>query len=399
MVRLGNKHILLMVTGGIAAYKSAELVRLLVGAGANVEVIMTKGATEFITPLTLQALSGNPVHQHLLDAEAEAGMGHIQLAKWADAIIIAPCTAQTLARLTQGFGDDLLGAVCLATKAPIFIAPAMNQAMWSNAATQANIRTLKQREFILLGPSSGEQACGDVGLGRMLEPQEVLTALQDSFQTQSMAGRKIVITAGPTREAIDPVRYLSNHSSGKMGYALAQAAIEAGAYVTLISGPTALAPPEGAKVIKVESASEMFVACQQACEGAEMFIASAAVADYRPVTTAEQKLKKSYQQSSSITLELAENPDILASIAKQFPKITCIGFAAETNNVLKNAKAKLMSKGAAMIIANDVSNQDIGFNSDQNQVHLITQDGTETLPKQSKSMLSRVLIDDIAKLL
>lgn len=397
MSRLQNKHIIVAISGGIAAYKSAELVRLLITSGAQVEVVMTRGATEFITPLTLQALSGNPVHQHLLDPSAEAGMGHIQLARWADAIVVAPCTAQVMARLAQGQADDLLGTLCLATQAPILLAPAMNQAMWADQATQANAELLRQRGLTLLGPASGEQACGDIGPGRMLEPSQLVEGLQQVFTGHALQGKKVVITAGPTREAIDPVRYLSNHSSGKMGYALAQAAVEAGAQVTLISGPTNLAVPADLQCTQVQSARDMLAACLNACQDADVFIASAAVADYRPAEIAEQKMKKT-GPDSGLSLELVQNPDILATVAKDFPATICIGFAAETEKLIEHAQAKLARKQVAMIIANDVSDTSIGFNSDDNQVHLVTATGAVALPRTSKTQLARQLIDNIAQL-
>lgn len=397
MSRLTNKHIIVAITGGIAAYKSAELVRLLKTAGAQVEVVMTRGALQFITPLTLQALSGNPVHQHLLDPAAEAGMGHIQLARWADAILVAPCTAQVMARLAQGQADDLLSTLCLATKAPVLLAPAMNQGMWSDEATQANAQLLTERGITLLGPASGEQACGDIGPGRMLEPSQLVIELEQQFSSHALQGRKVVITAGPTREAIDPVRFLSNHSSGKMGYALAAAAVEAGAKVHLITGPTSLATPEDLACTAVESAEEMLSACQTACQDADIFIASAAVADYRPATLAEDKIKKT-SDTDSLSLELVQNPDILATIAQDHPHLTCIGFAAETQDLLTHAKAKLKRKQVAMIIANDVSEPAIGFNSDDNQVALVTATETTQLPLLTKTQLARQLINHIAQL-
>ena len=397
MSRLFNKHIIVAISGGIAAYKSAELVRLLKTAGAQVEVVMTRGAVEFITPLTLQALSGNPVHQHLLDPAAEAGMGHIQLARWADAIMVAPCTAQVMARLAQGQADDLLSTLCLATQAPVFLAPAMNQAMWADMATQANARLLTERGLTLLGPDVGEQACGDVGPGRMLEPTALVKELEQTFNSHVWQGRKVVITAGPTREAIDPVRYLSNHSSGKMGYALAQAAVEVGAQVHLISGPTALPIPMDLQCTQVQSAEEMLLACQATCGDADIFIASAAVADYRPATVAEQKMKKS-GADSGLNLELIQNPDILATISANFPQLTCVGFAAETQQLVAHAQAKLERKQVAMIVANDVSNSDIGFNSDDNQVYLVTTAGVKELPYLPKTQLARQLINHIAQL-
>ena len=399
MSSLHNKHILLAVTGGIAAYKSAELVRMLKAEGAQLEIVMTHGAKEFITPLTLQALSGKEVHQYLLDPKAEAGMGHIQLARWADVILVAPCSAQVMARLSQGQADDLLGTLCLATQAPILLAPAMNQAMWSNQATQDNAKILAKRGVTLLGPNSGEQACGDVGPGRMLEPIELLGYLEQQFATQSLHGYKVVITAGPTREAIDPVRYLSNHSSGKMGYAIAQAAVEAGANVTLISGPTHLSAPEALQYVGVDSADEMLEACQQACADADIFIASAAVADYHPQQVATQKLKKDAAAATGLQIDLVKTPDILATIASTYKQLTCIGFAAETENVLANAQTKLTSKKVGMIVANNVSDRDIGFNSDQNQVMIVTKNNAIELPKASKNTIARQLVERVAQLI
>ncbi|HEV8492613.1 MAG TPA: bifunctional phosphopantothenoylcysteine decarboxylase/phosphopantothenate--cysteine ligase CoaBC, partial [Candidatus Angelobacter sp.] len=317
MTSLANKQILLGVTGGIAAYKSADLVRRLQDAGASVQVVMTPAAQEFITPLTLQALSGHPVHTQLLDPEAEAGMGHIQLARWADLVLIAPATADFMARLTQGMGNDLLTSICLATAAPIALAPAMNQGMWHNASTQANLDILLQRKVHIFGPADGGQACGDIGPGRMLEPLQLVAAAESLFISGSLAGKKVVITAGPTREALDPVRYLSNYSSGKMGYALAKAAAEAGAETILISGPTQLAAPERVKRINVVTAEEMYAASINAIEGCDLFIAAAAVADYRPEQIAPQKIKKG--ASDTLTLTLVKNPDIVASIAARNP--------------------------------------------------------------------------------
>jgi len=392
MGRLRNKHIILAIGGGIAAYKSAELVRMLKKCGAQVQVVMTSGATEFITPLTLQALSGNPVHQHLLNPQAEAGMGHIQLARWADIILIAPTTANIMARLAQGQADDLLTTLCLATNAPVILAPAMNQAMWSDTATQDNLQTLLGRGYLAHGPASGEQACGDVGAGRMLEPHELLEALENQFNQGLLADKKVVITAGPTREAIDPVRYISNHSSGKMGYAIAQAARDQGAQVTLISGPTHQAVPDDIEFIPVESAQQMLEAAITAGADAHFFIASAAVADYRPAQAAEQKLKK-HDSDGGLTLELIQNPDILASMVAQHPNTIHIGFAAETQHLIAHAQAKLARKGAHMMIANDVSDTSIGFNSDNNRVSLITFDKVEELPLLSKQQLARTLIE------
>ncbi|MGB0733845.1 MAG: bifunctional phosphopantothenoylcysteine decarboxylase/phosphopantothenate--cysteine ligase CoaBC, partial [Pontibacterium sp.] len=372
MQQLTNRRILLGITGGIAAYKSAELTRALKTAGADVRVVMTPAATEFITPLTLQALSGNPVHQFMLDAEAEAGMGHIELAKWADLILVAPATADFIARLATGHGDDLLTTLCLATEAPLCIAPAMNQAMWKDKATQNNIAVIKSRGIETFGPASGEQACGDIGLGRMEEPHELALMTAKQFASRELDGKHVVITAGPTREAIDPVRYISNHSSGKMGFALAQAAVDAGAQVTLIAGPVNLPTPERVNRINVQSAEDMLAASLDANNTADIFIASAAVADYRPANVAEQKMKKGSDDEMALTL--VKNPDIVATIANSQNRPITIGFAAETQNVLDYARGKLIRKNLDMIIANDVSRTDIGFNSDENHVTVVTAD-------------------------
>ncbi len=387
---LANKQILLGVTGGIAAYKSADLVRRLQDAGASVQAVMTPAAQEFITPLTLQALSGNPVHTQLLDPEAEAGMGHIQLARWADLVLIAPATADFMARLAQGMGNDLLTSICLATAAPIALAPAMNQGMWRNAATQANLELLIARKTIIFGPAEGGQACGDIGPGRMLEPLQLVDAAAGLFTTGSLAGKTVVITAGPTREAIDPVRYLSNHSSGKMGYALAEAAAEAGAKTFLISGPTQLKTPARVTRIDVTSAQQMYEACMAAAEGCDMFIAAAAVADYRPAQQASQKLKKGAEES--ITLTLVKNPDIVASIAALPQRPFTVGFAAESENLLDYARAKLERKNLDLVIANNISDSQIGFNSDDNAVTLIDRHGSCELSLRSKTQLARELI-------
>lgn len=390
MTSLANKQILLGVTGGIAAYKSADLVRRLQDAGASVQVVMTPAAQEFITPLTMQALSGNPVHTQLLDPEAEAGMGHIQLARWADLVLIAPATADFMARLTQGMGNDLLTSICLATAAPIAIAPAMNQGMWHNQATQTNLDTLIKRKIHIFGPAEGGQACGDVGPGRMLEPLQLVDAAASLFTSGSLAGKKVVITAGPTREALDPVRYLSNYSSGKMGYALAQAAAEAGAETTLISGPTQLATPPRVKRIDVVSAEDMHKASLAAAQGCDVFIAAAAVADYRPAQIAAQKMKKG--ESETLTLSLVKNPDIVASIAALEPKPFTIGFAAESENLLDYARSKLQRKNLDLVVANDISDNNIGFNSDNNAVTLVEKNTATEISQRSKQQLARELI-------
>lgn len=396
MQRLLNKRIIVGVSGGIAAYKSADLVRRLKDAGAEVRVVMTRAANEFITPLTLQAVSGNPVHGDLLDPAAEAAMGHIELARWADLVLIAPATADLMARLVTGRGDDLLTTLVLATDAPIALAPAMNQAMWRDAATQANLQTLLQREFKIFGPGAGEQACGDIGVGRMLEAVEIAARCADCFETGLLTGRHVLINAGPTREAIDPVRYISNHSSGKMGFALAEAAAEAGARVTLVAGPANLPTPPRVNRVDVVTADEMLAACEAALP-ADLFIASAAVADYRPVTCASGKLKKNPDSDDGMTLELVRNPDILSTLANHPNRPWCVGFAAETDDVLTYAGGKLTRKNLDLIIANDVSQPGIGFNSDDNAVTLIDRSLTmQTLPRASKQQIARQIFAYIA---
>jgi phosphopantothenoylcysteine decarboxylase/phosphopantothenate--cysteine ligase len=395
MSSLANKQILLGVTGGIAAYKSADLVRRLQDAGASVQVVMTPAAQEFITPLTLQALSGNPVHTQLLDPEAEAGMGHIQLARWADLVLIAPASADFMARLTQGMGNDLLTSICLATAAPIALAPAMNQGMWRNQATQTNLDLLIERKIHIFGPADGGQACGDIGPGRMLEPLQLVDAAASLFATGSLAGKTLVITAGPTREAIDPVRYLSNYSSGKMGYALAEAAAEAGAKTILISGPTQLKTPPRVQRIDVTSAQQMFDASMAAADSCDVFIAAAAVADYRPAQVAPQKLKKGADES--ITLTLVKNPDIVASVAALPKRPFTVGFAAESENLLDYGRAKLVHKKLDLVIANNISDSRIGFNSDENAVTVIDEHSNHELSQRSKQQLARELIALIAR--
>lgn len=395
MGHLSNRHFIIGLSGGIAAYKGAELVRLLKKQGAKVRVIMTRGAQEFITPLTLQALSGEPVHTELLDASAEAGMGHIELARWADAVLIAPATADLIARLASGRADDLLTTVALATPAPLFVAPAMNQQMWRNPATCHNIGQLQALGVTVLGPAQGEQACGDVGAGRLLEPETLLAALQQRFSSGALAGQRVVITAGPTREAIDPVRYLTNHSSGKMGFAIARAAHAAGADTVLISGPVNLDTPEGVERINVSSAVDMLAATEIALTTTtDIFIASAAVADYRPMNIAMQKVKKS---TASLQLELVRNPDIVATVAASSnrPKYV-VGFAAETQNLAQYAESKRRNKGLDMICANDVARSDIGFNSDQNALLLYEASGVTELARASKLVIAEQLIAIIA---
>jgi len=396
MHRLTNKQIILGITGGIAAYKSAELTRHLKAAGADVRVVMTPAATEFITPLTLQALSGNPVHTHLLDPEAEAGMGHIELARWADLMVIAPASADFMARLASGMGNDLLTTLCLATDAPICLAPAMNQAMWRSAQTQVNVKTLTGQGIALWGPGVGDQACGDVGPGRMLEPLDISERAAACFKTGTLAGLRITITAGPTREPLDPVRYISNHSSGKMGFSLAEAAVDAGAQVTLISGPVNLATPDHVRRININSALDMLEAAQSDDANCDIFIACAAVADYRPSAVAEHKIKKGKEEI--MELHLIKNPDIVATIAAQENAPFTVGFAAETRDIVDYAQDKLSRKRLNLIIANDVSRSDIGFNSDDNAVTLISAGHVTELPLMRKRQLATSLIDHISQL-
>ena len=394
MTILRNRQILLGISGGIAAYKVAELVRLLVKAEAKVRVVMTPAAQCFITPLTLQALSGNSVHTDLLDPAAEAGMGHIELARWAHLIVIAPCSADCIARLATGQANDLLTTVCLASTAPLALAPAMNQAMWLHPATQANTRLLSQRQVQLWGPAQGQQACGDLGPGRMLEAEQLFERVKHQFAEPMFAGKKVVITAGPTREALDPVRYLSNHSSGKMGYALAAAAAATGAQTVLISGPCDLPVPVNVELHKVTSAEEMLACSLRWGADADVFIAAAAVADYRPTRVEEQKIKKGDQQT--LQLSLVKNPDIIAHVAALQPHPFTVGFAAETEKIVDYATAKLRSKNLDMIIANDVSNSRIGFNSDNNAVLVIDCKGHKHFDERSKHQLALDLMHHIA---
>lgn len=404
MQLLQPKRVLLGVTGGIAAYKACELCRRLLDLGAEVQVVMTPAGTRFVTPLTLQALSGRPVRTDLLDPSAEAAMGHIELARWADLILVAPASADFLARLAAGNADDLLTTACLASDAPIAVAPAMNQAMWRSPATRRNVATLIGDGVQIWGPGSGSQACGDEGPGRMLEPEALLAHVQTaltgagarSATGRSLAGRHVVITAGPTREPLDPVRYLSNHSSGKQGFALAAAAAEAGARVSLIAGPVDLPTPGNVDRIDVLTARDMLAAAEHCCRnGADVFIGVAAVADYRPATPAEQKIKKA-PGDTGLTLTLVENPDIVATIAGGVPRPFTVAFAAETEQLVAHARSKLERKQVDMVVANDVSRKDIGFGSDDNGVTLVTAEGDEELPAMPKVALARLLIERIA---
>ncbi|WP_064606248.1 bifunctional phosphopantothenoylcysteine decarboxylase/phosphopantothenate--cysteine ligase CoaBC [Photobacterium sp. J15] len=398
MQTLAGKKILLGISGGIAAYKCAELTRRLIERGAEVRVVMTRAAEEFITPLTMQAVSGHPVSDSIFDPAAEASMGHIELAKWADLVLLAPATADLIARVSAGMGNDLLSTLCLATDSPIAVSPAMNQQMYRNVATQENIATLKRRGFHIWGPDSGEQACGDVGPGRMLDPMVLVHLTEDFFQPADLEGIKIAITAGPTREAIDPVRYLTNHSSGKMGYAIAEAAAKRGAEVTLISGPVNLATPAGVTRIDTASAEQMHQAAMDAATQHNIFISCAAVADFRPAEVADQKMKKKDGEDEMI-LRLVKNPDIVASVAaltEQRP--FTVGFAAETRDVEQYARGKLSRKNLDLICANDVSQQGQGFNSDNNALHLFWSAGDKALPLCTKHELGQQLISEIITL-
>ena len=401
---ISNKNILLAVTGGIAAYKSAILVRRLKDAGFNVRVVMTQGAQAFITPLTFQALSGNPVHTQLLNPEAEAGMGHIELARWADLLLVAPASCDSLAKFAAGLADDLLSTLYLATKAPVWVAPAMNQQMWAAKATQRNLNTLIEDGVHVIMPDAGSQACGDVGLGRMPEPEDLARQVTAYFhQAQReiaekfglLAGKHVVITAGPTREAIDPVRYISNHSTGKMGFALAAACYAAGAKVTLIAGPVSLDTPNGVARINVHSAQKMLeVSLELLEQGCDIFIATAAVADYRVAEVAEHKIKKS---GDELQIALIKNPDIVATIAQQAKRPFMVGFAAETRHVEEYAAGKLVAKKLDMIACNDVSRSDIGFASDENAMTVFFAQNYQMpkrdLEKASKQEIAQQLVE------
>lgn len=398
MRSLQNKQILLAVSGGIAAYKSPDVVRRLRDLGAEVRVVMTQAAQQFIGALSLQAVSGHRVHTALLDEEAEAAMGHIELARWADAIVVAPATADTLARLAAGAADDLLTTLVRAANAPVLLAPAMNQAMWADPLTQQNVKALHQFEYHFVGPDSGSQACGDTGAGRMSEAVEIATAASQLFESAALQGHHLVITAGPTREPLDPVRYISNYSSGKMGFAIARAAVEAGAKVNLIAGPVALATPEHVERIDIETAQDMLKAVESRVTPESIFIATAAVADFRSASPAEQKIKKQ-ADSDTLALELIKNPDILQTVAtaRDRPKFV-VGFAAESENLLANAGAKLARKQLDMIIANDISREGIGFGADENEVSVLTVEGalSPAWGRLSKDQLARKIIQSIA---
>lgn len=395
-----NKHILLGVSGGIAAYKAAELVRLFKKQGADVRVVMTKSALQFISPLTFQALSGNSVHSELLDTDAEHAMGHINLARWADAFIIAPATANIIAKLSYGLADDLLSTLYLAATCPVYVAPAMNQAMWNNAVTQENVEKLKRHGIGIIGPEQGDQACGEIGFGRLSEPVDICKHLMVALDkqalspSQSLQGLNVLISAGPTREPLDPVRYLTNRSSGKMGYALAQAALNAGANVTLVSGPVSLVAPKNVHLIKVETAEQMHEAViSKALENA-VYIGAAAVADYSPVIIQAEKIKKQDDQSS---LLLRKNKDILADVAKLDKRPFTVGFAAETDHLEVYAQDKLVRKNIDMIAANWVGREQGGFDSEQNALHVFWKTGDKKLVMTTKSQLAEQLINLIAE--
>ncbi|MFL2849561.1 MAG: bifunctional phosphopantothenoylcysteine decarboxylase/phosphopantothenate--cysteine ligase CoaBC [Pseudohongiellaceae bacterium] len=391
MLSLTNKRILLGITGGIAAYKCAELTRLFSKAGAEVRVAMTKAATEFITPLTMQALSGNRVSLDLLDTDAEAAMGHIELARWADLVIIAPATADFIARVSHGQADDILTTLVLATAAPIAIAPAMNQAMWSDSGTQENLSALSDRGYHIFGPASGEQACGDVGPGRMLEPQQLLQHCGNLFDVGRFASLRLLITGGPTREAIDPVRFISNHSSGKMAFALAQEAAAAGAQVTLVSGPVNLATPDSVSRIDVESAEDMLDAVMGNISGTNVFIGVAAVADYRPKQLAHEKIKK---DDEGLTLSLIKNPDIISEVAKLSKGPFTVGFAAETNSIIENGKQKLLSKKLDLLFANNATQS---FNSDSISLTAITSENEFEIATANKNVVAQEILKLISE--
>lgn len=391
---LSNKRVLLGISAGIAAYKTPDLVRKLTELGAEVQVIMSKNSDQFVAPLALQAVSGQPVHNYAMTAESESGMGHIDLARWADVVLIAPATANVIARLCQGNADELLTTICVATEAPIAVAPAMNQQMWQNAATAQNIQTLLSRGVHILGPDSGAQACGEVGPGRMLQPVDLAFQLGQLFQTTELTGRRIMITAGPTWEALDPVRGITNHSSGTMGYALAQAAVEAGADVTLVSGPTHVAKPERVTVKDAISALDMHAAVMESVAKQDIFIGVAAVADYRPVDLADQKIKKN---NDELTITMVKNPDILADVAASDNPPFCVGFAAETHDVVDYARSKLERKKLDLIAANHVGGSETGFGVPDNAITLISPNAIIELPKQNKYALARSLMAEIAK--
>ncbi|WP_167455989.1 bifunctional phosphopantothenoylcysteine decarboxylase/phosphopantothenate--cysteine ligase CoaBC [Buttiauxella izardii] len=394
MIGLSGKKIVLGVSGGIAAYKTPELVRRLRERGAEVRVVMTEAAKAFITPLSLQAVSGYPVSDSLLDPAAEAAMGHIELGKWADLVILAPATADLIARITAGMANDLVSTICLATPSPVAVVPAMNQQMYRATATQHNLDVLASRGLLMWGPDSGSQACGDVGPGRMLDPLTIVEMAAQHFSViKDLQHLNVMITAGPTRERLDPVRYITNDSSGKMGYAIAAAAAARGANVTLISGPVSLPTPAWVKRVDVTTALEMEAAVQQHVQEQQIFVGCAAVADYRAASVAEEKIKK---QGDEITIKMVKNPDIVAGVAALLAhRPYVVGFAAETNNVEEYAQQKRLSKNLDLICANDVSQAGQGFNSENNALHLFWQDGDKVLPLERKELLGHLLLNEI----
>ena len=398
LLPLEGKKILLGVCGGIAAYKSAELTRRLIDQGAQVRIVMTASAKEFITPLTMQAVSGHAIYDSLLDPQAEAGMGHIELAKWADLILVAPATANTVARLRAGMADELLTTLCIASASPIALAPAMNQQMYLSAATQENLKVLKERGFTIWGPAQGLQACGDVGPGRLLEVPELVELCCEFFAVpeQPLSGVNVVITAGPTQEAIDPVRYISNHSSGKMGFSLAEAALAMGANVTVIAGPVNLTLPTNINRLNVKSAREMHQAALDSLATTDIFIACAAVADYRTEEVHSEKMKKK-ADTDTITLTLVKNPDIIADVASAKDRPFCVGFAAETNDVEAYALGKLQRKNLDLIAANDVSVSTQGFNSDNNALTVFSKDSRFDIPLSSKKEVAIQLLKVVSE--
>jgi phosphopantothenoylcysteine decarboxylase / phosphopantothenate---cysteine ligase len=403
---LAGRHILVGVSGGIAAYKAPILVRRLRDCGADVQVVTTRGAEHFVTTTALQAVSGHPVRNDLWDPQAEASMGHIELARWADLILIAPATADLLSRLAAGRADDLLTTLRLASRAPLVLAPAMNVAMWEHTTTQRNVARLREDGAAFVGPDSGAMACGEFGPGRMAEPEALLDAViahwaaagpAPGAATLPLAGRKVLITAGPTREPIDPVRYISNHSSGKQGYALAAEARAAGAQVTLVSGPVSLTPPDGVEVVPVVTAQQMHDAVMARVAACDLFVGVAAVADYRPAVASDQKLKKEPGRSRERVLSLVENPDIIAAVAAHPARPFVVGFAAETHDALNHARDKRVRKGMDLIVVNDVSDPTIGFNSDQNRVTVIWEGGDLQIDQCPKNAVARAVLDVIAE--
>ncbi len=392
MQPLYGRRVLLGITAGIAAYKAAELARLLIRDGAEVQVVMTVSASEFIGPMTLQAITGRPVRNALFDEQHEAAMGHIELARWADLILVAPATADFLAQLAAGMAHDLLSTLCLASTAPLMVAPAMNQAMWRHSATRSNVELLQSRGVPLLGPDEGAQACGDTGPGRMIEPEALAAAVRDRFISGRLAGKRVLLTAGPTREALDPVRFLGNRSSGKMGFALASALVSQGAEVTLVAGPVSLPTPDGVRRIDVESAQEMRDAVFTSLPGTAIFVACAAVADFRPEKVVDQKIKKT---DDTLTLKLVRNPDILSEVSLSPDRPFCVGFAAETNDVEAYADAKRRAKGLDMIAANQVGASQ-GFETDENALLVLWEGGRQVFPMQPKPVLAGQLVSLIA---